>query len=455
MTSESDGPNLQFPKDSSRWELRNRKDSADHANRCLNRWFGAAFRATAGGAGTLIVDKMRIYTSESVSEGHPDKLADQISDGLLDAFFENESEDYRGQTRVAVETLLTRGVAVVAGEVRTEGYVDVAKVVRETIEGAGYTNTDFGFDGRTCGVLVAIQEQSADIAQGVDKNASHKSVKKVGAGDQGMMFGYATRETKELMPLPLSIAHALTKRSSDVRREMKKVDEDSGRRHQPTLLPDAKSQVSVEYTEDGKPFRINTIVLSQQHAESFELPEIQAMVRNRIIAPVLEQYAQYVEGEPILHINPTGKFVIGGPQGDTGVTGRKIIVDTYGGMAPHGGGAFSGKDPTKVDRSAAYMARYVAKNIVAAGLAERCVVQLAYAIGVAEPVAVNIETFGTHSIDPVEISARVRKAYDLTPEGIITHLNLYGVKYLPTAKNGHFGNEAFPWENTSQSGELI
>ncbi len=392
---------------------------------------------------------MRIYTSESVSVGHPDKLADQISDALLDAFFENEAPEYKGQTRVAVETLLTRGVAVVAGEVRTEGYVDVAKVVRETISSAGYTDTDYGFDGRTCGVLVAIQEQSADIAQGVDKNAAHKSDKKVGAGDQGMMFGYATRETPELMPLPLSIAHALVRKSVEVREEQAK----SGTG--PLLLPDAKSQVSVEYDDKGKPVRINTIVLSHQHVDALKLEAVQAMVNAEVIKPVLANYTEYIQGEPLLHINPTGKFVIGGPQGDTGVTGRKIIVDTYGGMAPHGGGAFSGKDPTKVDRSAAYVARYIAKNVVAAGLADRCVIQLAYAIGVAEPVAVNVDTFGTETIDPSEISKRIREAYDLTPEGIINLLGLLNVKYLPTAKNGHFGNSAFPWEDTSNSSKLL
>ena len=385
---------------------------------------------------------MRIYTSESVSVGHPDKLADQISDALLDAFFENERPENRGHTRVAVETLLTRGTAVVAGEVRTEGYVDVAKVVRKTIADAGYTDTAYGFDGNTCGVLVAIQEQSADIAQGVD--IGEKGA--VGAGDQGMMFGYATRETPELMPLPISIAHALTAKSAEVR---------EGFGAKPMLLPDAKSQVSVEYGADGKPRRIDTVVLSQQHVEGLELAEVQAIVRNRIIEPVLQRYAQYVQGEPTLHINPTGKFVIGGPQGDTGLTGRKIIVDTYGGLAPHGGGAFSGKDPTKVDRSAAYAARHVAKNIVAAGLAERCEVQLAYAIGVAEPVAVSIETFGTHSVDPAEIERRVRAAYDLTPQGIIDHLGLLdGFKYLPTAKNGHFGNPSFPWEGTEEADRL-
>ncbi len=387
---------------------------------------------------------MRIYTSESVSVGHPDKLADQISDALLDAFFENEKPDNKGLTRVAIETLLTRGVAVVAGEVRTEGYVDVAKVVRQTIASAGYTDTAYGFDGNTCGVLVAIQEQSADIAQGVDVGTKGK----VGAGDQGMMFGYATRETPELMPLPISIAHALTARSAQVRAAQSAAGKT-------LLLPDAKSQVSVEYGEDGKPVRINTIVLSHQHVEALNLATVQAMVKSEIIDPVLAKYAPYVDGDPILHVNPTGKFVIGGPQGDTGVTGRKIIVDTYGGLAPHGGGAFSGKDPTKVDRSAAYAARHVAKNIVAAGLADRCEVQLAYAIGVAEPVAINIDTFGTHTIDPEEIGRRVRANYDLTPQGIIDHLGLLnGFKYLPTARNGHFGDPSFPWEGTEEAERL-
>lgn len=372
---------------------------------------------------------MRIYTSESVSEGHPDKLADQISDALLDAFLEQDKH-----ARVAIETLLTRGVAVVAGEVTTGGYVDVARVVRETIRLAGYTDTDLGFDGNTCGVLVAIQEQSANIAQGVDTG---------GAGDQGMMFGYATRETAELMPLTLSIAHALSRQAAKVRHK------------HPTLglRPDMKSQVSVEYDDQGKPKRIDTIVVSQQHAPGME-NGIAELVRTRIIDPVLEGYQAYVNGPISYHINPTGSFVIGGPQGDTGVTGRKIIVDTYGGMAPHGGGAFSGKDPTKVDRSAAYMARYVAKNIVSAGLADRVVLQLAYAIGVAEPVAVNVDTFGTETISTDEIATRVRKAYDLTPAGIMKHLNLLETKYLPTARNGHFGNENFPWEQTSDSDRL-
>jgi S-adenosylmethionine synthetase len=373
---------------------------------------------------------MRIYTSESVSEGHPDKLADQISDALLDAFLEQDE-----RSRVAIETLLTRGVAVVAGEVTTAGYVDVAKVVRATVNEAGYTDTDLGFDGNTCGVLVAIQGQSSDIAMGVDTG---------GAGDQGMMFGYATRETPELMPLPLSISHALTRQASEIRRKHPNLG----------LRPDVKSQVSVEYDEKGKPTRINTIVVSAQHSPTLTQAGIEEIVRARIIKPVLEAYTQYVDGPITYHINPTGQFIIGGPQGDTGVTGRKIIVDTYGGMAPHGGGAFSGKDPTKVDRSAAYMARHVAKNIVAADLADRVVVQLAYAIGVAQPVAVNVETFGTEKVDPESIQEKVKSNFDLSPAGIIKHLNLLKTRYLPTAKNGHFGNPAFPWESTKEADSL-
>ncbi len=373
---------------------------------------------------------MKIFTSESVSVGHPDKLADQISDALLDAFLEQDK-----RSRVAVETLLTRGVAVVAGEVTTDGYVDVTKVVRDTITSAGYTHTDFGFDGNTCGVLVAIQEQSSDIAMGVDTG---------GAGDQGMMFGMATKETPELMPLPISIAHALTRRSAEVRTIL-----DSK-----VLRPDAKSQVSVDYNEDGRPERINTIVFSQQHSPDVSQEQVKDIVHNEIVRPVLESYRDYVKGDITYHINPTGQFIIGGPQGDTGVTGRKIIVDTYGGMCPHGGGAFSGKDPTKVDRSAAYIARFLAKQIVAAGLADRCVVQLAYAIGVAQPVAINIETFGTETIPAEKIVERVRVNYDLSPKGIIETLDLLNAKYLPTAKNGHFGHPEFPWERVSDADKL-
>ena len=373
---------------------------------------------------------MRIYTSESVSEGHPDKLADQISDALLDACLTQDPK-----ARVAIETLLTRGLAVVAGEVTVDGYVDMAEIVRKTITEVGYTGTELGFDGNTCGVMVAIQEQSPDIAQGVDTG---------GAGDQGMMFGMAANETEELMPLPISIAHALTRKYSEVRR------------NKPSLLlrPDAKSQVSIVYDENFKPKKIDTIVFSAQHHPSMGHAQVQETVLSHVVKPVLETYGKYVDGDITYHINPTGKFEIGGPQADTGVTGRKIIVDTYGGMCPHGGGAFSGKDPTKVDRSAAYIARHIAKCIVAAGLAERCVVQMAYAIGVAQPVAVAVDTFGTETVDPKTIEKKVRDNFDLSPKGITQHLNLLRPIYLPTARNGHFGNASFPWENTEPASRL-
>ncbi|GMV88980.1 MAG: S-adenosylmethionine synthase [Chthonomonas sp.] len=373
-----------------------------------------------------------IYTSESVSEGHPDKLADQISDALLDEFLAQDP-----QARVAVETLLTRGLAVIAGEVTVDGYVDIAQTVRNVVKEVGYTDTDLGFDGNTCGVLVAIQEQSAHIAQGVDTG---------GAGDQGMMFGMATNETVELMPLPIAIAHRLTAVAADVRKK------------HPSLgfRPDAKSQVSVRY-EDGRAKRIETVVLSQQHGPTKDQAEVREKVKTHIIDPVLKEFAEYVDGTPDLHINPTGAFEIGGPQGDTGLTGRKIIVDTYGGLCPHGGGAFSGKDPTKVDRSAAYMARHVAKCIVAAGLADKAQITLAYAIGVAQPVAIAVETFGTEHEDPEKIEKKVRAAFDLSPKGIIEHLSLRNpekVKYLPTARNGHFGHRGFTWERTSDAERL-
>jgi S-adenosylmethionine synthetase len=371
---------------------------------------------------------MKIYTSESVSEGHPDKLADQISDALLDDCLRQDKT-----ARVAIETLLTRGLAVVAGEVTVDGYMEVADIVRRTITEVGYTDTDLGFDGRTCGVMVAIQEQSPDIAQGVDVG---------GAGDQGMMFGMATRETPELMPLPISIAHALTRKAAEVRKKHSSLG----------LRPDVKSQVSVVY-EGGVPKRIDTVVVSAQHGPKLE-EAIKEIVKEHIINPVLSDYEQYRDGDITFHINPTGKFEIGGPQADTGVTGRKIIVDTYGGMCPHGGGAFSGKDPTKVDRSAAYMARHVAKCIVAAGLADRCEVALAYAIGVAQPVSINIETFGTEKQDPAVIEKRVKDNFDMSPKGIIDHLKLREVSYLQTAKNGHFGNPSFPWERTSECERL-
>lgn len=380
---------------------------------------------------------MKIYTSESVSIGHPDKVADQISDALLDEFLKQDPK-----SRVAVETMMAHGVAIVSGEVTTKAYVDVQDVVRRTIKEIGYTSTSVGFDGDNCGVLVAIQGQSGDIAQGVDTG---------GAGDQGMMFGYATNETDELMPLPITIAHAIMRKAVEVRRNNPKLG----------LRPDAKSQVSVIY-ENDKPVSIDTVVVSHQHDDvdvlGIEIPqeEIQRRVQEFIIQPVLQEYKRFITKDITYHINPTGRFVKGGPAGDTGLTGRKIIVDTYGGMAPHGGGAFSGKDPTKVDRSAAYVARYLAKNIVAAGLAERAVVQLAYAIGVAQPVAVNVDTFGTETIDPNEIIKRVRDKdrFDLSPEGIKNELDLLNVTYRPTAMNGHFGNSAFPWESTKAVSRL-
>ncbi|MBL8087187.1 MAG: methionine adenosyltransferase [Chthonomonas sp.] len=370
-----------------------------------------------------------IFTSESVSDGHPDKVADQISDALLDEFLAQDPG-----SRVAIETLLTRGLAIVAGEVSTAGYVDIANIVRKTINDVGYTDTDLGFDGNTCGVMVAIQEQSRDIAMGVDRG---------GAGDQGMMFGMATRETPELMPLPISIAHALTRRASEARRKHASLG----------LRPDVKSQVSVLY-ESGKPKAIETVVLSQQHGPQHTQEAVRQIVHEYIIQPVLNEYSEYVGNDITMHINPTGQFIVGGPQGDTGVTGRKIIVDTYGGMCPHGGGAFSGKDPTKVDRSAAYMARHVAKCVVASGLADKVQVALAYAIGVEQPVSVAIETYGTHHVDNDEIVKRVRDVFDLSPRGIAKHLDLLKQRYLPTAKNGHFGNPAFTWEQTKPAEAL-
>ncbi|MBS1716763.1 MAG: methionine adenosyltransferase [Armatimonadetes bacterium] len=373
---------------------------------------------------------MRVYTSESVSEGHPDKLSDQISDALLDACLDCDEN-----ARVAIETLLTRGLAVVAGEVTVDGYVEVADIVRKAIIEVGYNDTDLGFDGNTCGVMVAIQEQSPDIAMGVDTG---------GAGDQGMMFGMAVNDTPELMPLPISIAHALTRKGSEVR----KANPNLG------LRPDMKSQVSVIYDDNMKPQHIETVVMSAQHSPSLNHKQVNEIVRAHIIDPVLKDYQGFVKGDIKFHINPTGKFEIGGPQADTGVTGRKIIVDTYGGMCPHGGGAFSGKDPTKVDRSAAYMARHLAKCIVAAGLADRVVVQFAYAIGVPQPVAINIDTFGTERESTDQIVKRIRENFDLSPRGITEHLGLKKMRYRMTAKNGHFGNPAFPWERTEEAARL-
>jgi S-adenosylmethionine synthetase len=381
---------------------------------------------------------IKLFTSESVSEGHPDKLADQISDAILDEMLRQDPA-----SRVAVETLLTRGLAVIAGEVTTEGYVEISDVVRAAINEVGYTKTEYGFDGDTTGVLVALQKQSPDIAVGVD-TTSGKKKKAQGAGDQGMMFGFAVNETPELMPLPITIAHQLTQQYTTVRKS-----EGLG------LRPDAKSQVTIAYDRaTDKPAYIDTIVLSGQHDPQLSQAEVQAIIRQKVIDPVLAQYAK-LSSQPIKYfINPTGIFVIGGPQADTGVTGRKIIVDTYGGYARHGGGAFSGKDPSKVDRSAAYAARFVAKNVVAAGLATKVEIQLAYAIGVAEPVSVLVETFGTGKMDEKEISRRIQKAFDLTPAGIIQLLDLTRPIYRQTAKNGHFGNPAFGWEKTSSASKL-
>ena len=377
-----------------------------------------------------------VFTSESVSEGHPDKVADQISDALLDEFLAEDEKlgvTIAERCHVAIETMLAHGVAVVSGEVTSKGYVNVMEIVRKTIKSIGYTDTRIGFDGANCGVLVAIQPQSPDIAQGVVTG---------GAGDQGMMFGMACIETPELMPLPISIAHALMRRSVEVR----------GSGEQIGFRPDAKSQVTVAY-EDGKPRRIDTVVVVQQHDEEI-CDTVKDLIESQIVDPVLESYRQFVDGPITYHFNPTGRFVRGGPSGDTGLTGRKIIVDTYGGMCPHGGGAFSGKDPSKVDRSAAYMARYVAKNVVAAGLADSCQVALAYAIGVEQPVSVQIDVSGPQGVDPEKISMRVSELFDLSPRGIIEHLGLFNFRYRETARNGHFGNEAFPWESTASADSL-
>jgi S-adenosylmethionine synthetase len=370
-----------------------------------------------------------IFTSESVTEGHPDKIADQISDAVLDAVL---AEDPYG--RVACEVMVTTGICVVAGEITTKTYVDVPKVAREVIRDIGYTDAAFGFDCKTCGVLNTIQAQSPDIAMGVDTG---------GAGDQGLMFGYACDETAELMPLPIILAHRLSQRLSEVRK--------SGQL--PYLRPDGKSQVSVEYV-DGRPTRIDAVVISTQHGEDISTEQLRSDIKKHVIEAVLPK--NMVDSATKYHINPTGRFVIGGPHGDTGLTGRKIIVDSYGGMGRHGGGAFSGKDPTKVDRSACYMARYVAKNIVAAGLASRCEVQLAYAIGVAEPVSVNVNTFGTGKVDDDRIVELIRDNFKLTPKAIIEGLNLRRPIYRRTAAFGHFGRteDSFSWEKTDKAEAL-
>jgi S-adenosylmethionine synthetase len=371
-----------------------------------------------------------LFTSESVTEGHPDKIADQISDAVLDTII---GQDPTG--RVACETLLTTGLVIVAGEITTSCYVDVPQLVRKTIEEIGYVNAEYGFDFHTCGIITAIDKQSPDIALGVDKE---------GAGDQGMMFGYACRETEELMPLPIMLCHRLVQRLSQVRRTGV-LD---------YLRPDGKSQVSVRY-RDGRPVAVETVVISTQHADSAGQDRIRQDIIETVILPVIPP-ALLDRNTAVLHINPTGRFVTGGPMGDTGLTGRKIIVDTYGGSCPHGGGAFSGKDPTKVDRSAAYMARHVAKNIVAAGLAERAQLQLAYAIGVPEPVSVMVETFGTGKIPERTLGELVRRQFDFRPRAIIDYLNLRRPIYQKTAAFGHFGRPEpeFTWERTDRVKDL-
>ncbi|HEX6371422.1 MAG TPA: methionine adenosyltransferase [Longimicrobium sp.] len=383
--------------------------------------------------------RRQLFTSESVTEGHPDKIADQISDAVLDAILEADPAG-----RVACETLVTTGVAVVAGEITTSTYVDIPAIVRGTLKGIGYTDAQYGIDGNTCAVMTTIDQQSPDIAMGVNTG---------GAGDQGMMFGYATRENDELMPMPILLAHRVSRRLADVRKSGKVG----------FLRPDGKTQVTVEY-ENGQPARIDTVVVSTQHDPEATPEQIRAEVIEHVIVPVMPE-GLFDPENCIIHVNPTGRFVIGGPHGDAGLTGRKIIVDTYGGMGRHGGGAFSGKDPTKVDRSAAYAARWAAKNVVAAGLAERCEIQLAYAIGVAEPVSVRVDTFGTGAADEEAIERAVASVFDFRPLAIIEALNLRTAIYKPTAAYGHFGRhpevqqdgqelQLFPWELTNRVAEL-
>ena len=371
-----------------------------------------------------------LFTSESVSEGHPDKMADQISDAVLDAIIKDDPH-----SRVAVETMVKTGMTIIAGEVRTNTYVDLEEVVRKVIVNIGYDNSEVGFDGNTCAVLNAIGKQSNDIAQGVDAAEN----KDIGAGDQGLMFGYATNETSVLMPAPIYYSHLLVKRQAEVRKNGLL----------PWLRPDAKSQVTLRY-DQGKPVAIDAVVLSTQHSPDISLSDLQEAVRAEIIAPVLPE--EWLHAGTKYHINPTGQFIIGGPVGDCGLTGRKIIVDTYGGMAHHGGGAFSGKDPTKVDRSAAYAGRYVAKNIVAAGLADRCEIQVSYAIGVSEPTSISIDTYGTGKLSDEAIETLVREHFDLRPAGLIDMLDLRRPIYRPTAAYGHFGREEpnFTWEKTDK-----
>jgi S-adenosylmethionine synthetase len=388
----------------------------------------------------------RLFTSESVTEGHPDKICDQISDAVLDAILSQDP-----MSRVACETAITTGLVLVMGEITTEGYVDIQKIVRETIRQIGYDHSEYGFDANTCGVIVALDEQSKDIAMGVDTAlevkehiAEDEEFSKIGAGDQGMMFGYATNETEEYMPYPISLAHKLTKQLTKIRKE--------GTLNY--LRPDGKSQVTVEYDDKGQPIHLNAVVLSTQHNDEVTIEQLRKDIKKYVLDPILPQ--ELVDENTKFFINPTGRFVIGGPNGDSGLTGRKIIVDTYGGYARHGGGAFSGKDCTKVDRSASYAARYVAKNIVAAGLADRCEIQVSYAIGVAEPTSIMLDTFGTGKLSDDELVTIIRKHFDLRPAGIIKMLDLRKPIYKQTAAYGHFGrlDLDLSWERCDKTDEL-
>lgn len=392
------------------------------------------------------MEEKRLFSSESVTEGHPDKMADKISDAILDALLAKDPN-----SRVACETVVTTGLVFVTGEIRTEAYVDIQSVVRETVREIGYTRAKYGFDAETCSVIVSIDEQSSDIAVGVDQSLEFKNTNdydeldRIGAGDQGIMFGYATNETEELMPLPISLSHALTRRLAEVRK--------SGLL--PYLRPDGKAQVTIEYNEDGSPKRVDAVVVSAQHH-----PEVSHAELSRDIIDEVIQYAipaEWIDEKTKYLINPTGRFVIGGPQGDVGLTGRKIIVDTYGGSARHGGGAFSGKDATKVDRSASYAARYIAKNIVAAGLADRAEIQLAYAIGVSQPISIAVDTFGTGKVSNDELIRAIRKVFDLRPAGIIQMLDLSKPVFKDTAAYGHFGRSDvdFTWERTDKVEALL
>ena len=374
--------------------------------------------------------RIHLFTSESVSEGHPDKVADQISDAIVDAIFTQDKH-----ARIACETLVKTGLVVIAGEITTIANVDFPAVARRTIREIGYTSPAIGFDADTCAVLLSLDKQSTDIAMGVDESKE----KEQGAGDQGLMFGFACNETDTLMPAPIDYAHRLVRRQAEVRKSRKL----------PWLRPDAKSQITFRY-EGGRPIAVNAVVLSTQHDPEVTINDLREAVREEIIKPVLP--AEWINKDTLYHINPTGRFVIGGPMGDCGLTGRKIIVDTYGGMARHGGGAFSGKDPSKVDRSASYAARYVAKNIVAAGLADRCEIQISYAIGVAEPISINVDTFGTGTVDETKLAIAVSKHFDLRPKGIIAMLDLLRPIYRPTAAYGHFGRVDLdlPWERTDK-----